>query len=34
MPKHSWQQSFAAYIRPQVLGMSFLGFSAGLPFLK
>jgi PAT family beta-lactamase induction signal transducer AmpG len=33
MPKHSWQQSFAAYIRPQVLGMSFLGFSAGLPFL-
>lgn len=33
MTKHSWQQSFAAYIRPQVLGMSFLGFSAGLPFL-
>ncbi|MEO1882140.1 MAG: AmpG family muropeptide MFS transporter [Methyloprofundus sp.] len=33
MTQHSWQQSFAAYIRPQVLGMSFLGFSAGLPFL-
>lgn len=33
MTKHSWKQSFAAYMRPQVLGMSFLGFSAGLPFL-
>jgi len=33
MIEHSWKQSFAAYIRPQVLGMSFLGFSAGLPFL-
>lgn len=33
MIKHSWKQSFVAYTRPQVLGMSFLGFSAGLPFL-
>ena len=33
MTKHSWKQSFSAYIRPQVLGMSLLGFSAGLPFL-
>ena len=33
MTEHSWKQSFAAYMRPQVLGMSFLGFSAGLPFL-
>lgn len=33
MTEHSWKQSFAAYMRPKVLGMSFLGFSAGLPFL-
>ncbi len=33
MTNHSWKQSFTAYKRPQVLGMSFLGFSAGLPFL-
>jgi len=33
MIKHSWKQAFSAYTRPQILGMSFLGFSAGLPFL-
>ncbi|OQK16565.1 AmpG family muropeptide MFS transporter [Methyloprofundus sedimenti] len=33
MIKHSWKQSFSAYTRPQVMGMAFLGFSAGLPFL-
>jgi PAT family beta-lactamase induction signal transducer AmpG len=33
MPKHSWKQAFSAYLQPRVLGMSFLGFSAGLPFL-
>ena len=33
MTTHSWKQSFSAYTRPKVLGMSFLGFSAGLPFL-
>jgi len=31
--KHSWQESFAVYSRPKVIGMLFLGFSAGLPFL-
>jgi len=33
MTEHTWKQSFSAYSRPRVLGMSFLGFSAGLPFL-
>lgn len=33
MTEHSWKQSFSAYFRPKILGMSFLGFSAGLPFL-
>ncbi len=31
--KHSWKESFAVYSRPRVIGMLFLGFSAGLPFL-
>lgn len=31
--KHNWQESFAVYSRPKVIGMLFLGFSAGLPFL-
>lgn len=30
---HSWKESFAVYLKPQVLVMLFLGFSAGLPFL-
>jgi len=30
---HSWKESFAVYLKPQVLIMLFLGFSAGLPFL-
>jgi PAT family beta-lactamase induction signal transducer AmpG len=29
----SWAKSFAIYFRPRVIGMTFLGFSAGLPFL-
>ncbi len=33
MTEHSWKQAFTAYLQPRVLGMSFLGFSAGLPFL-
>jgi len=33
MTEHSWKQAFTAYLQPKVLGMSFLGFSAGLPFL-
>lgn len=36
MPKHSlpsWREAFDAYRHPRVLGMMFLGFSAGLPFL-
>ncbi len=33
MTEHSWKQAFSAYLQPRVLGMSFLGFSAGLPFL-
>ena len=31
--KHDWQESFLIYIKPRVVGMIFLGFSAGLPFL-
>jgi PAT family beta-lactamase induction signal transducer AmpG len=33
MTEHSWKQAFSAYLQPRVLSMSFLGFSAGLPFL-
>ncbi len=29
----SWKEAFAVYRKPQVAGMLFLGFSAGLPFL-
>ncbi len=29
----SWQSAFSVYAKPTVLGMVFLGFSAGLPFL-
>ena len=30
---HSWQEAVRVYSRPRILGMLFLGFSAGLPFL-
>lgn len=30
---HSWRESLLVYTRPRVIGMLFLGFSAGLPFL-
>ena len=30
---NSWRQAFSIYAQPRVLGMIFLGFSAGLPFL-
>ncbi len=30
---HSWREALAVYSRPRVIGMLFLGFSAGLPFL-
>lgn len=33
MPVSSWRDAFAVYMQPRVLGMVFLGFSAGLPFL-
>ena len=29
----SWREAFAVYMQPRVIGMVFLGFSAGLPFL-
>lgn len=32
-PLHSWQEAIRVYSKPRVLGMLFLGFSAGLPFL-
>jgi len=32
-PTHSWKEAFQVYLKPRVLGMLFLGFSAGLPFL-
>ncbi|MEE8535568.1 MAG: MFS transporter, partial [Kiloniellales bacterium] len=32
-PRRSWRQAFAAYLHRRVLGMFFLGFSAGLPLL-
>ena len=31
--KHSWRESLEVYLKPRVIGMLFLGFSAGLPFL-
>lgn len=31
--KSGWREAFLVYTRPRVLGMVFLGFSAGLPFL-
>jgi len=31
--QHNWKESVTVYARPRVLGMLFLGFSAGLPFL-
>jgi len=33
MIEHTWKQAFSAYMQPRVIGMAFLGFSAGLPFL-
>lgn len=30
---YSWRDSFAVYLKPRVVAMFFLGFSAGLPFL-
>jgi len=30
---HSWSESFRVYLRPRVIAMLFLGFSAGLPIL-
>jgi len=32
-PIKSWNEAFKVYTKPRVLGMLFLGFSAGLPFL-
>ena len=32
-PKRSWRAALRVYSQPRVLGMIFLGFSAGLPFL-
>jgi PAT family beta-lactamase induction signal transducer AmpG len=29
----SWKQAVSIYTRPRVIAMTFLGFSAGLPFL-
>ena len=31
--RRSWAEAFEVYLHPRVLGMLFLGFSAGLPFL-
>ncbi|WP_230874625.1 AmpG family muropeptide MFS transporter [Methylomonas sp. LL1] len=31
--KQSWRHAFSVYTQPAVLGMIFLGFSAGLPFI-
>lgn len=31
--KHNWREAFTAYTHPRVVGMLFLGFSAGLPLL-
>mgnify|MGYP000283007617 CR=1 FL=1 len=32
-PARSWAEAFAVYSHPRVLGMLFLGFAAGLPYL-
>lgn len=32
-PARGWRAAFAIYARPRVVGMAFLGFSSGLPFL-
>ena len=32
-PSRDWHEALAVYSRPRVIAMSFLGFSAGLPFL-
>src|SRR5690606_33761428 len=32
-PRRSWAAAFEVYLHPRVIGMLFLGFSAGLPFL-
>lgn len=32
-PLHSWREALLVYTQPRVIGMLFLGFSAGLPFL-
>ncbi|MGF1595268.1 MAG: MFS transporter, partial [Kiloniellaceae bacterium] len=31
--RRSWAEAFRVYQHPRVIGMLFLGFSAGLPFL-
>lgn len=33
LSRDSWRNAFSVYTRPAVLGMIFLGFSAGLPFI-
>jgi PAT family beta-lactamase induction signal transducer AmpG len=33
MTQQSWKKAFSVYANSRVIGMSFLGFSAGLPFL-
>ena len=33
LPAKSWREAFAVYQKPRVIGMIFLGFAAGLPFL-
>ncbi|KLN60925.1 MFS transporter [Kiloniella spongiae] len=30
---HNWKESFLVFLQPRVIGMMFLGFSAGLPYL-
>ena len=31
--KHSWREALTVYLKPRIIAMLFLGFSAGLPFL-
>jgi PAT family beta-lactamase induction signal transducer AmpG len=31
--KNNWRQAFKAYTHPRVIGMLFLGFSAGEPII-
>jgi len=33
LPARGWRESFSVYQKPRVIGMIFLGFAAGLPFL-